>query len=290
LDTTVITDTDLEDGVYERIGKDWVKSTKYTKDAVNYFPEINMNYDKTKAIEIVFTKNLIKRILWGTEKISTSNRPYTENVHFNVKDNVLYVFTTNGHKLVCERFNTGLPDFEFTTGSDMFLRLLSKFNEVRAKLIFTERELVVEFDSGIIIASSFPEKYPNVFNIVPMEMEKAYRFNRDFLLSALIDLIPYTNKKGHYITLDFENEKIEARDDDNPERYKSIDIPITEVNSIGQWEYNVSGVAIMPLRNRENPNLQLNGKWLLNLVKTMNNDIIINVKDNESPVVILEAR
>jgi len=122
-----------------------------------------------------------------------------------------------------------------------------------------------------------------------MEVEKAYRFNRDSLLNVLTDLIPYTNKKGHFISLDFENEKIEARDDDNPEKYKSIDIPITEVNSIGKWEYNVSGVAIMPLRNRENPNLQLNGKWLLNLVKTMNNDIIINVKDNESPVVILEA-
>jgi len=290
LDTIVITDTDLEDGVYERIGKDWVKSTKYTKDAVNYFPKINVNYDKTKAIEIVFTKNLIKRLLWGTEAVNTSNRPYSLSIHFRVKDNVLYVFTTNGNKLVCERFNTDLPDFEFTAGSDMFLRLLSKFNEVKAKLIFTKKELIVEFDSGTIIASSFPEKYPNVFNIVPMAVEKAYRFDRDYLLNVLTDLIPYTNKKGHYISLDFENEKIEARDDDNPERYKSIDIPITEVNSIGQWEYNVSGVAIMPLRNQENSGLRLNGKWLLNLVKTMNNDIIINVKDNESPVVILEAR
>jgi len=246
LDTTVITDTDLEDGVYERIGKDWVKSSKCT---IEHFPKIDMNYDKTKAIEIVFTKNLIKRLLWGTEAVNTSNRPYSISIHFKVKNNVLYVFTTNGNKLVCERFNTDLPDFEFTTGSDMFLRLLSKF----------------------------------------MEVEKAYRFNRDSLLNVLTDLIPYTNKKGHFISLDFENEKIEARDDDNPEKYKSIDIPITEVNSIGKWEYNVSGVAIMPLRNRENPNLQLNGKWLLNLVKTMNNDIIINVKDNESPVVILEA-
>jgi len=287
LDTTVITDTDLEDGVYERIGKDWVKSTKYT---IEHFPKIDMNYDKTKAIEIVFTKNLIKRILWGTEKISTSDRSYSISIHFKTKDNILYVFTTNGHKLVCERFNTDLPDFEFTTGSDMFLRLLSKFNEVKAKLIFTKKELIVEFDSGIIIASSFSKKYPNVFNIVPMGMEKAYRFNRDSLLNVLTDLVPYTNKKGHYISLDFENEKIEAGDDDNPERYKSIDIPIIEVDSIGEWKYNVSGVVIMPLRNYENSDLRLNGKWLLNLVKTMNNDIIINVKDNESPVVILEAR
>jgi len=287
LDTTVITDTDLEDGVYERIGKDWVKSTKYT---IEHFPKIDMNYDKTKAIEIVFTKNLIKRILWGTEKISTSDRSYSISIHFKTKDNILYVFTTNGHKLVCERFNTDLPDFEFTTGSDMFLRLLSKFNEVKAKLIFTKKELIVEFDSGIIIASSFSKKYPNVFNIVPMGMEKAYRFNRDSLLNVLTDLVPYTNKKGHYISLDFENEKIEAGDDDNPERYKSIDTQLIEVDSIGEWKYNVSGVVIMPLRNYENSDLRLNGKWLLNLVKTMNNDIIINVKDNESPVVILEAR
>ena len=287
LSTAVITDTDLEDGIYERIGKDWVKSSKYT---IEHFPKIDMNYDKTKAIEIVFTKNLIKRLLWGTEAVNTSNRPYSISIHFKVKNNVLYVFTTNGNKLVCERFNTDLPDFEFTTGSDMFLRLLSKFNEVKAKLIFTKKELIVEFDSGIIIASSFHEKYPNVFNIIPMEVEKAYRFNRDSLLNVLTDLIPYTNKKEHFISLDFENGKIEAGDADNPERYKSTDIPITEVNSIGKWEYNVSGVAIMPLRNRENPNLQLNGKWLLNLVKTMNNDIIINVKDNESPVVILEAQ
>jgi len=287
LSTAVITDTDLEDGIYERIGKDWVKTEACD---IEEFPKINMNYDKTKAVEIVFTKNLIKRLLWGTEAVNTSNRPYSLSIHFRVKDNVLYVFTTNGNKLVCERFNTELPDFEFTTGSDMFLRLLSKFNEVKAKLIFTKKELIVEFDSGIIIANSFPEKYPNVFNIVPMEMEKAYRFNRDSLLNVLTDLIPYTNKKGHYISLDFENEKIEARDDDNPERYKSIDIPITEADSIGEWKYNVSGVAIMPLRNQENSGLRLNGKWLLNLVKTMNNDIIINVKDNESPVVILEAQ
>jgi len=256
LDTTVITDTDLEDGVYERIGKDWVKSSKCT---IEHFPKIDMNYDKTKAIEIVFTKNLIKRLLWGTEAVNTSNRPYSISIHFKVKNNVLYVFTTNGNKLVCERFNTDLPDFEFTTGSDMFLRLLSKFNGVKAKLIFTEKRLIVEFDSGIIIASSFPEKYPNVFNIVPMEVEKAYRFNRDSLLNVLTDLIPYTNKKGHFISLDFENEKIEARDDDNPEKYKSIDIPITEVNSIGKWEYNVSGVAIMPLRKILIYSLMVNG-------------------------------
>jgi len=287
LDTTVITDTDLEDGVYERIGKDWVKSVKYN---IDHFPKIDTNYDKTKVIKIVFTKNLIKRLLWGTEAVTKSNRPYSTSIHFEVKDNVLYVFTTNGNKLVCERFNTDIPDFEFTTGSDMFLRLLSKFNEVKAKLVFTKEKLIVEFDSGIIIASSFPEKYPNVFNIIPMGVEKAYRFNRESLLNVLADLIPYTNKKGHYITLDFENERIEARDDDYPERYKSIDIPITEVDSIGEWKYNVSGVAIMPLRNRENPNLQLNGKWLLNLVKTMDNDVIINVKDNESPVVILGAQ
>ena len=242
-DVMLIKNTDLPNGVYETIGKEFVK----TNIDISEYPTLNVDLTKFKPIAQVRADDFVKAFKMVVDITEKSEYSNLQNVKLEIRGNTAKLIATDGIALK-------IRNFPIDSGVDGDYLILSKVN--KAIDVLEGQDFILRYNlddnaisiltnDGEIIAKNRSGVFPNYESVFP-ENENQMIINTNDFNNALKEIEPYIkvekDKKSVIKIQQISNDKLKISYV-GFEHKKEIEIPI-KFNKIK--ERKVDGNLIMP--------------------------------------------
>lgn len=264
--------TDLPDGMYKIVGKEFVK----TKTDATDFPAFQTV--EGKAIAKGEAEQLEDVIGRASISASTSDmRPELKGVHFSIGKDGIEVAATDAFRLFKETIEAE------TKGSGEFI-IAGKFSEVLPAIgnviDITEGKESIGFksESGEITVKKIEGSYPKFKGIYPAYTSQFQMKRADFL-SALKELKPYTNKSLPVVVVKETKAGLKLIAEDKERDVRKEIVVEARKSEIKSEKEAVDGVLVMQVVG-DNV-LQFNVNYLTDAAKSFEGDDFFMSQSNE---------
>jgi hypothetical protein len=249
-DVMLIKNTDLPDGVYEIIGKNFDK----TDIDISEYPKFDVDLTKFKSIAKVKADDFVKAFNMVKNSIEKKEYNYISDILLEIKNGKAKLVATNGKILSIREFpiNSGVDGKYFLNGNiEKVINALEGQNfELRYN--FDDNAISILTDDGEIIAKNRGGNFHN-YEKEFLENEKQMIVNTNDFNNALKEIEPYIkvekDKNPKIRIQQIANNKLKISYVGNKYK-KEIEIPI-KFNEIK--ELKIDGNLIMPYRHEEIP-------------------------------------
>lgn len=286
LDVWLVTDTELEDGMYKIIGKDILNSKTDGSD-FPILPEV----EPITTIKGYFLSDLKRSLKAIDKKAKITDMPSAPLINFIIEDGIVIVQATEGHKLT----QNTIPITQ--TGEDGSYVLPYKAIELLTKdpatmeiqIEFGEKWSLIKNGNIEVTAQNSEHRFPKCSEVIPDYIDRCYIVNKKRLMKTLNSFRPYkpdSDKvelcKGDCFYLEVNNTTEEIG--------KTVDINIIETEGIKNL--NTDNISmLMKLRPKDEPSNHIasyNYKFLKQLIQEINSDeIYLGMIDNINRPVLL---
>lgn len=273
LENFVSVDTDLPDGMYRYVGKEWIKGIYETED----FPVVN---DSGKKVATVKLKGLRPDIQSAVNKVVYDEyRPVLNGIHIYSDGEKLVIEGTDSYRATRNVIKQKSKPFDVIIPKKAIdLLLYNKYADDFTLEVHEDRTLIKTPDAEIN-TRNIDAKFPNVAGIIPKTTDTHLSMDLAKLKSALNEVLPFSNPANNMVvfTPDFKKGTMKIHGfnlDENLE--KIVEIPfkgnrspmrmIDEASAVtsimvGEWGYSDNSIAV-------------NGKYLLSLADDIEDDKI----------------
>lgn len=226
--------TDLKPGMYELIGKDFVKGEgpgfdpqdfpdpPYMKDAVEGGSVDKNEFIKELERALPFTSDDETRLVLG-------------GIHLAVKNGIAKIEATDGRRLSIGTFRSpNLKDGDYILGSPK--KVLNALKGLEGKsLTLRQKEYRMELtsDDGRVILNMIEGEFPNTSQVWP-EIDTQVSLSKKDLLNAIKEIEPYYKKTQNErlsVAVTFDNDKVRISTTGSVN--KVVEIPVKK--KINKW-------------------------------------------------------
>lgn len=294
LDVWVTMPTDLKDGLYEMVGKDFVKS----QIAPEEYPVIPQK--PTTEVGKILAENLgdVLKKAFLSSATPDSNRPVIEAVRLQIDQGLLKVTSTDGYRLYYNEI--GMKPIKDT---DILLTAPGKVSSLinlltESAVSIKENKELVSFsnENAEIIVRKTEGEYPSIQRVFP-SFTRRIVVDRKAFLEAVKSTLPYTKESFHLLRMELGDKELTIKgrlppDKGGGEKVIPLEIKTSEKENTPEGQL-MKGTIVMPVNMKfveetpEKPNVYgTNNNYVIDVANQFTGDdlYIDFTKDNLKPI------
>lgn len=290
LDMTLITRSDVPDGLYFFVKNNLELDSKKTADEMTDFPRMD-ELDIKPISSFVIEHNTIDIIKRAAAFCSSDQlRPALTGILFSTDNKKLRITVTDGHTLMTQATNIVCSDDVTCIIGGAFgslVKVLSKIDKMnsgnlRISIGKTKDTSYITFENDElqIISRLMDENYPDFKRVIPDESENVYSFSKNEMIAALEEITPYANPTTYQIKIEYTSQNQWTLIAIDPDRQLKKEKAIAISKVAGKSKINNDHIAmVMPVRLSDSsyddkPGIGFNAFLLLRGLKSRIGDTI----------------
>jgi DNA polymerase III sliding clamp (beta) subunit (PCNA family) len=294
LEISAAINTQLKDGMYKVVGKDFVALDPKLKLEQD-FPTIS---DPKNVVAQSLPENLVQGIKQAAYHASKDEtRPMLTGIKFEFEKNKVRLVTTDGFRLFNRTFGVkGKKKASFVVGGMVKLnRILNNVTKDGGvvDIAYDKKNNLVSFknNNGRIVVREIKGEFPPYKKIYP-ETNRRIIIDKKAFKEGVKDISAYAKQTANIAVLEIQEAQVLLKAKDIEGTEKVVELPIKgrddkEIDGV------VEGVLIMPIRGVDKiPFIQLNYRYLQDTLQALTDDDIYlsyrvdekGVIDNDKPI------
>ena len=277
LETNIVTKTDLADGIYELVNKNYIKRDDFDID--DYPEPMDEAFKGTPDdYNIVVNDKQLKEL--GKYASTDSEKVILNGIHINIINGNVFLESADGYRMM-RRYagkSEGAGDQSFILNKDAAKILASYKGDQAIKMSVFEEGFIIDNGDMKLNSRRIRGIYPDIDMLVPKETTKKMSFSKPEMLKALEEIKPYLTAK--IIRLEQVEDGIEVHSYHEERGEKSIIVNGSMVEESNTVNPNDELQLFMPIKITKDPKGEKIPDEILTKRIYLNNDILKDVINN----------